>query len=353
MPVAVEIGGDDRVRFPADADGGSGTEVGVPVTEEHLDDAPLLIGNGQVEVTIAVEVRGGGGHRVRTGVEDRHPGEVSLAIAFEQGDRIGKPVAGEQIDRMTAAEIRGHQIRRAGADAISGTPAKTALPVTKPQAHAAVQSVEEGQILMAVAVEVCGRYGAQILIANDASRFLKDPVALSEQEQQAGVVDHHEIEFAVAVEVTGRQAPRVAPRAGSLQRAEVAGTIAGEYADCFTVSVGDHEIDFAVAVEIAARQHPRTDAGLHAMAGGEATVPVAEEHGDALAVADDEVDIAVVVDVESCDDVGMGAGVVVLRCPESAIAIATLHLQLRVERAHVREIHMPITIEIGDGHRVG
>ena len=153
--VCVEIGGGEKT--PAGRDRVPCTEAPVAVAEQQRIGA-VVVGRDQVELPVAVEIPGdhapanvigGGAGRVILMRPER-----AVAVAEQHGDALRAVVGDGSVELPVAIQVREHQELRMGAGGVIGPGLK--LPAAEPQENrdGVVVFVRAHEIRVAVAIEV-------------------------------------------------------------------------------------------------------------------------------------------------------------------------------------------------------
>src|SRR5262249_22316286 len=143
-----------------------------------------VVGDGEVEIAIAVEVPRRHGGRVDPGGRTLGGLEGAVAVAQQHAHRAGlieAIVDDGEVPLAITVVIPDRQGRRKGTRAVAGGALEGAITVTQQDTHP-VPGVGRGQVGAAVAVEVRGRYGARLVAGGVTNRGLEGAVTVAAQD---------------------------------------------------------------------------------------------------------------------------------------------------------------------------
>ena len=332
-----------------------------------LQTSAAIVGHGQVEPAIAVEIAGSDGEGLGADVIDSRRLEGAVAVAEQDRDtgggeggeeRNGAVGAESKVELAIAVEIGGEEVagRESGGIGSRGTEGTIAI--------AESDAFGGGEIGLPVAVEIGG---GQEAAGGDFGAGRERIGAPAEPE---GAIGGGDIGVAVSVEVGygkrtdgGGMSGRGAGRWIVGRALESAVAVAVEdFEDLARGEVGDADIEVAVAIEIGEREVIGQAAGDVCAAGAEGAVAIAEADGEAVCagVGDGEVEFAIAVEIGEGEVVrSAGTGIAGDGLMERAVAIPGEEDQgsgagLIVQLAE-GEIELAIAIEIrrDDGEAAG
>ena len=300
--------------------------------EKHAHGVGTVIGDGEVRLAVAVEVanrdrqgipsgeRGLVGirrrrsarncrveehaHRIGTGIGD---GEVRLAVAVDVANRDGEGNAPSgELGLVGIRRRRGARNRRVGK-----------------HAHGVGKVIGDGEVRLAVAVEVANRDGAGIEPSGELGlvgiRRRRGAWSRRVEKHAHGVgtgIGDGEVRLAVAVEVANRDRAGISPSGerglvGKRRRRGARGRRVEKHAHGIGIEIGDGEVRLAVAIEIANRDGggispsgERGLVGIRRRRGARGRRVEQHAHGIGTEIGDGEVRLAVAVEIANRDGVG-------------------------------------------------
>ncbi len=192
LAVVVEVGERDRLRPEARGVVRVRLERAVPVVPQHGDRILAEVGGRQVQVAVAVEVRGDDLHGTDRGREGGEAREVPVAVTRQHGDRAHDVdpdvVRDREIEVMVPVEIAGDDSAWtvSGGELRRRSEGPVAVPEENRHRARALgddrDRVDDRQIRHAVLVEIAERDGLRVRVGRVGDRGLERAVAVAEKD---------------------------------------------------------------------------------------------------------------------------------------------------------------------------
>ncbi len=287
VPVAVDIrGGDSRDR-PARRDQNGASKTSGAVAEQQGHVARVRAGREQIEVAVFVEVAGHRKHGPETGEVGHRAAERAVAVATVELDREASVAAAadrqHEIHDAVLVEVARHQIgrRRLEIDRRQRREGRVAESEKDGQLSVAGAAGDGGQIQDSVAVEV-RRHEVRAADRGRVARDFERAVAVPPVDDDSVEADAREIEVPVHVEVGRDQARSGAGQRGG--RREGAAVVQDDPDRAFEILAEHRHVVLPVAVEIADRDLRGSEIDGHAPRRGVLAGAEAAEQDDRLFV---------------------------------------------------------------------